>query len=83
MAFLLCRNGQNRLEGRNKGYVHMLSNCDTICSRVCVALFLYHRFLMPKELVTWDRAWVMDTPVPTSSQLQLLLLTQAVEKASL
>lgn len=60
-AFLLSGNRQNRLEGRNKGDVHMLSNCDTICSRVCVAFSCTIGYIiMPKELVTWDHAWVTD-----------------------
>lgn len=33
-AFLLNGNRQNRLEGRNKGDVHMLSNHDTNCIHI-------------------------------------------------
>lgn len=61
-AFLLSRNRQNRLEGRNKGDVHMLSSCVWLLP--CII-----GYLCPK-MVTWDHAWVMDTllcPAPLSS----------------
>lgn len=75
LAFLasrhLNRNKQNRLEGRNKGDVHTLSNCDTSCIHVHV---FFDCARARRTGGTRPRVGHGHTPVPTSSQLQLLLL---------